>query len=190
MRIYNGTKKTLTLPYAGGENLTIAPKTPSGNVLCSTEFLSTLVTSYGTDEIAIIASGPFEITACANIPTSVNYVVQSLEEAIIRFHSGSDIEKVPEKTIKAAAKDAAEKIKKVEIKLPEEPKGDPIENLPEEPKKDNNEVKSGKAKDKKKDKAKETLTPTPEPDGINDEEKVEAPVTEGGVGLQKVEIEA
>ena len=85
MRIYNGTKATLTLPYSGGENLTIAPKTPSGNVLCTNDFIKSLVTSYNTDEVAIIAAGPFEITACANIPTAVNYVVQSLDEAIKRF---------------------------------------------------------------------------------------------------------
>ena len=85
MRIYNGTKSTLILPLTGSERVTIAPKTPSGNVLCSNDFLSLLVTSYTTDEVAIIASGPFEVTACANVPTAVNYVVQSLDEAIQRF---------------------------------------------------------------------------------------------------------
>lgn len=85
MRIYNGTRSTLTLPYTGGETLTIAPKTPSGNILCTSEFLSMLVTSYDTNEIAIVAAGPFELTACANVPTAVNYVVQGLDEAISRF---------------------------------------------------------------------------------------------------------
>ena len=86
MRIYNGTKKALTLPYTGGETLTIPAHQPSGNVLCSPEFLSSVITAYNTDEIAVIASGPFEISACANIPTATNYVVQSLDEAIARFN--------------------------------------------------------------------------------------------------------
>jgi hypothetical protein len=86
MRIFNGTKKVLTLPYTGGETLTIPAHQPSGNVLCSPEFLSSVITAYNTDEIAVIASGPFEISACANIPTATNYVVQSLDEAIARFN--------------------------------------------------------------------------------------------------------
>ena len=86
MRIFNGTKKALTLPYTGGETLTIPAHQPSGNVLCSPEFLSSVITAYNTDEIAVIASGPFEISACANIPTATNYVVQSLDEAIARFN--------------------------------------------------------------------------------------------------------
>ena len=86
MRIFNGTKKALTLPYTGGETLTIPAHQPSGNVLCSPEFLSSVITAYNADEIAVIASGPFEISACAIIPTAVNYVVQSLDEAIARFN--------------------------------------------------------------------------------------------------------
>lgn len=96
MRIFNGTNSTLTLPLNGAERLTIAPKTPSGNVLCSNEFLSTLITSYSTAEVAIIVSGPFEVTACANIPTAVNYVVQSLDEAIQRFAPKAPVEEKKE----------------------------------------------------------------------------------------------
>ena len=115
MRIYNGTKKALTLPYTGGETLTIPAHQPSGNVLCSPEFLSSVITAYNADEIAVIASGPFEISACANIPTAVNYVVQSLDEAIARFNP--DAKKVQE----IEKKKAAEEPKKEEPKA-EEPK--------------------------------------------------------------------
>ena len=171
MRIYNGTKKTLTLPYAGGENLTIAPKTPSGNVLCSTEFLSTLVTSYGTDEIAIIASGPFEITACANVATSVNYVVQSLEEAILRFHDAEPEKidkKVSDRTLKATVKKAAKKVKKVELELEEEKEETPADPL----------VETGK----------EDVNPEPEP---KEEEKVdEAPKDEEPKTEEEPKVEA
>ena len=129
MRIFNGTKKALTLPYTGGETLTIPAHQPSGNVLCSPEFLSSVITAYNADEIAVIASGPFEISACANIPTAVNYVVQSLDEAIARFNP--DAKKVQE----IEKKKAAEEPKKEEPKV-EEPKPEvkPEEAKPEEPK--------------------------------------------------------
>ena len=131
MRIFNGTKKALTLPYTGGETLTIPAHQPSGNVLCSPEFLSSVITAYNADEIAVIASGPFEISACANIPTAVNYVVQSLDEAIARFNP--DAKKVQE----IEKKKAAEEPKKEEPKV-EEPKPEvkpEEEKKPEEPKK-------------------------------------------------------
>ena len=122
MRIFNGTKKALTLPYTGGETLTIPAHQPSGNVLCSPEFLSSVITAYNADEIAVIASGPFEISACANIPTAVNYVVQSLDEAIARFNP--DAKKIQEEEKKKAAEKKAEPKPepKVEEKPVEEPK--------------------------------------------------------------------
>ena len=129
MRIYNGTKKTLTLPYTGGETLTIPAHQPSGNVLCSPEFVSSIITAYNTDEIAVIASGPFEISACANIPTANNYVVQSLDEAIARFNPDAKVVLEEEKK---------KEEEKVEIpKEEDEPK-------PEKP------SKSGSKKEKKK----------------------------------------
>ena len=120
MRIFNGTKKALTLPYTGGETLTIPAHQPSGNVLCSPEFLSSVITAYNADEIAVIASGPFEISACANIPTAVNYVVQSLDEAIARFNP--DAKKVQEIEKKKAAEEPKKEEPKVEEKPVEEPK--------------------------------------------------------------------
>ena len=115
MRIFNGTKKALTLPYTGGETLTIPAHQPSGNVLCSPEFLSSVITAYNADEIAVIASGPFEISACANIPTAVNYVVQSLDEAIARFNPDAKAKLAAEKA-NDEKKKAVEEPKKPEVK--------------------------------------------------------------------------
>ena len=141
MRIFNGTKKALTLPYTGGETLTIPAHQPSGNVLCSPEFLSSVITAYNADEIAVIASGPFEISACANIPTAVNYVVQSLDEAIARFNP--DAKKIQEEEKKKVAEKKGEPKPepKVEEKPVEEPKLKP-------------ETKSTVKADDKKEKAK------------------------------------
>ena len=137
MRIFNGTKKALTLPYTGGETLTIPAHQPSGNVLCSSEFLSSVITAYNTDEVAVIVSGPFEISACANIPTAVNYVVQSLDEAIARFNP--DAKKVQEME-KAKAK---EEPKKSTEKIDDE---EPKPEAKEEPKLKPETIKKEKAK--------------------------------------------
>jgi outer membrane biosynthesis protein TonB len=139
MRIFNGTKKALTLPYTGGETLTIPAHQPSGNVLCSPEFLSSVITAYNTDEIAVIASGPFEISACANIPTATNYVVQSLDEAIARFNP--DAKKIQEEEKKKAAEKKVEEPKKEEKPI-EEPKPE----VKEEPKLKPETIKKEKAK--------------------------------------------
>ena len=127
MRIFNGTKKALTLPYTGGETLTIPAHQPSGNVLCSPEFLSSVITAYNADEIAVIASGPFEISACANIPTAVNYVVQSLDEAIARFNPDAKAKLAAEKANEQEIekKKAAEEPKKEEPKVEEKPVEEP-----------------------------------------------------------------
>ena len=159
MRIFNGTKKALTLPYTGGETLTIPAHQPSGNVLCSPEFLSSVITAYNADEIAVIASGPFEISACANIPTAVNYVVQSLDEAIARFNPDAKAklaaEKANEQEIekKKAAEEPKKEEPKVEEKPVEEPKPEvkPVEEKKPELKP---ETKSTVKADDKKEKAK------------------------------------
>lgn len=142
MRIFNGTKKALTLPYTGGETLTIPAHQPSGNVLCSPEFLSSVITAYNADEIAVIASGPFEISACANIPTAVNYVVQSLDEAIARFNP--DAKKIQEEEKKKAAEKKDEP--KPEPKVEEKPVEEPKPEVKEEPKLKPETIKKEKAK--------------------------------------------
>lgn len=86
MRIYNATDAQLNVPFTGGQRLTIGAHSVSGDIMGSEEFLSLLVTSYDTNEIALIVSGPYEINVCAHIPTAANYVVQSLDEALQRFN--------------------------------------------------------------------------------------------------------
>ena len=85
MRIFNGTNSLLTLPLSGNQKLEILPKSVSQEFMGSTDFLSMVVTSLGSDEIAIVVSGVYELNTCANVPTAVNYVVQTLDEAVTRF---------------------------------------------------------------------------------------------------------
>lgn len=97
MRIFNGTNSLLTLPLSGNQKLEILPKSVSQEFMGSTDFLSMVVTSMRNDEIAIVVSGVYELNTCANVPTAVNYVVQTLDEAITRFGMKS---KEPEHTEK------------------------------------------------------------------------------------------
>jgi hypothetical protein len=104
MRIYNGTNSQVNLPLAGNQRITIAPKAVSGDIMSSTELLSLLVTSYRTDELALVISGPFEINLCATIPATTEYVVQSLDEAIQRFNSKPADNKKEEKPEEGGSK--------------------------------------------------------------------------------------
>ena len=85
MRIYNGTNSQVNLPYVGKERISIDAKSVSGNLGITNELISMIVTSYGADELAIIVSGPYELSMTSSNPVAVNYVVQSLDEAIERF---------------------------------------------------------------------------------------------------------
>lgn len=96
MRIFNGTNSLLTLPLNGSQKLEIHPKSVSQEFMGTNEFLSMVITSLSNSEIAIIVSGPYELNVCANIPTAVNYVVQSLDEAIVRFGLKKKEEPKPE----------------------------------------------------------------------------------------------
>lgn len=100
MRIYNATDSQISLPLIGSMRINIAPHSVSQDFLGGTEFLSMLVTSYDTTEIALIVSGPYELNTCANIPTATNYVVQTLEEALQRFNEKKKASTVKEEEAK------------------------------------------------------------------------------------------
>ena len=89
MRIYNGTKSMLDLPLTGMQRLSIPPHAVSGDFMPTNNFLSLLVTTFDYSELAVIVSGPYEISMCAGVPGSVGFVVQTLEEAIERFSEKS-----------------------------------------------------------------------------------------------------
>ena len=111
MRIYNGTKSQLDLPLSGIQRISVPPRAVSGDIMPSNEFLSLLVSSFDYSEIALIVSGPYEISMCAGVSGSVGFVVQTLEEAIERF-----AEKKPEEVIVEAKVSQPEEVVKPEEK--------------------------------------------------------------------------
>lgn len=112
MRIYNGTKSMLDLPLTGLQRLSIPSKSVSGDFMPTNDFLSMLVSTFDYNELAVIVSGPFEITMCANVSGSSGFVVQSLEEAIERFAEKTPevvvVEEVKEEVVVPVVEEVAE----------------------------------------------------------------------------------
>lgn len=120
MRIYNATNSQMNLPFPGG-TVSIAPHSVSGNLGANTSTISMLVSAYNTEEIAFIVGGPFELNLCSSIPTVVNYVVQSLEDAIERLEPKPEVKEIkvehePESIDTEKAKEDQPKAKKVVVK--------------------------------------------------------------------------
>ena len=122
MRIFNATNSVLTLPLTGSQNLIVQPKSVSQEFMGSNAFLSMLVTSFTNRQIAIVISGPYELNVCANIPTAVNYTVQTLDDAIKRFCLKKDVKKEPEKVCNCDK--CNEKSEEVVSESPKQPETD------------------------------------------------------------------
>lgn len=85
MKIYNGTKSVVDLPLANGSRLVVKPKSVSNEFLPTIQFLQMVVMSYSRDDLAFIPSGPSDTAMAANVSTMPGYIVNSVEEAVMRF---------------------------------------------------------------------------------------------------------
>ena len=121
MRIYNGKNSQVDIPLAT-QRVTIGPKSVSKDLMPSTEMLQLLSTSFDDSEIALIVSGPTELNLCAGVPSCTPLVVQSLDEALVRFNGG-DVKPEPNPE------------KKEEEPVAEEPVVEEMEEKEEEPEK-------------------------------------------------------
>jgi len=140
MKLFNATNSLLDLPWSG-QRLSIAPRSFSQDFMGTPDFIQLITSTYNNEEIAIIVAGPYELSMCASVPVAVNYVVQSVDEAIQRFGLKQETKKVEEV--------------KEEPKTPEpEPEPEPETVEPEEEKVE--EVKEEKPETTKKTKKKTT----------------------------------
>lgn len=112
MRIYNGKNSQVELPLAT-QRITIGPNSVSKDIMPNVEMLQLISTSFVDTEIALIVSGPSELNLCAGVPACTPLVVQSLDEAVIRF-KGTAPEKTEEKPV-------VEEPKKEEVVVEEVP---------------------------------------------------------------------
>lgn len=138
MRIYNGKDSLVCLPLNANQRISIDPHSVSGDFLPSTEFITMVIAAYNTDELALIVSSSFEINICANIVGAVNYVVQSLDEAISKFaipKEKGDEEKHYTECSKSSECDCNGHCKEENINEDTMPSPDPKEEVVEKPKK-------------------------------------------------------
>lgn len=90
MRIYNAKNSQIDIPLAAsGERLTVASKSVSKDFMPNKDFLSLIATAFDYSELALIVSGPFEISMCSQVSCIPGFVVNSLEDAILRFSGKS-----------------------------------------------------------------------------------------------------
>ena len=123
MRIFNGKNASLDLPLIGGTKLpAIAPHSLSMNFMPNEAFLNLIATAYDEHEIALVLSGPFEMTMCSNVAATLPLVCESLEEAIERFTPKDDKDKVAESQKKEEPEKEEEKVETPEPNEAVEPK--------------------------------------------------------------------
>ena len=92
MRIYNAKNSQIDIPLvAGGERLTVAAKSVSRDFMPNKDFLSLIAPAFDYNELALIVSGPYEISMCSQVSCIPGFVVNSLEDAILRFTKGEDL---------------------------------------------------------------------------------------------------
>lgn len=153
MRIFNATNSSMDLPW-GMQRLSILPKSFSQDIMGTPELVRVITSNYDTSEIAILVSGPFELSMCASVPVSVNYVVQSTDEVYKRFGLDKKEKATTEKKVQEVKEEAA--VAKVKEALKEEQE-EKVEETPatEEPKAEEEAPKPKKARKPRKKKTTE-----------------------------------
>ena len=142
MKLFNATNSLLDLPWSG-QRLSIAPKSFSQDFMGTPDFIQLITSTYNNEEIAIVVAGPYELSMCASVPVAVNYVVQSVDEAVQRFGLKEEkkVEEVKEEP------NTPEPEPKPETVEPEEKK---VEEVKEEKPETTKKTRTTKKKDEKK----------------------------------------
>lgn len=140
MRIYNSQNSQISIPLTATEKIIVPAHGTSLSFMPNPRILSLIVTSFDYSDIALIVSGPIEMTMCSETPCCSGFVVSSVEEAIERFTTPTTA------SMKCAAKviDPINEAKKTEKKA-EEPATTNDEEQPEPDAKVTEEVKAEEA---------------------------------------------
>ena len=132
MRIYNARKSQISIPLTATEKIVVPSYGTSESFLPNPKILSLIVTSFDYSDIALIVSGPNEMTMCSETPCCSGFVVNSLEEALERFQTETTasmkcaakvIDPINEERLEEAKK--AEKAESSEPEDKEEEAGEP-----------------------------------------------------------------
>lgn len=128
MRIFNGTKSQMSLPYVGGQRINIDPMSVSGNVGPTDELVALIVTAYTSQEVALIVSGPYELATTSRNPVAVDYVVQTVDEAIQKLAVKKEEEPKKEEAPKVEAPKTEGEVKPEEAMPVKRGRGRPRKN--------------------------------------------------------------
>ena len=120
MRIYNARKSQISIPLTATEKIVVPSYGTSESFLPNPKILSLIVTSFDYSDIALIVSGPNEMTMCSETPCCSGFVVNSLEEALERFQTETTASmKCAAKVIDPINEERLEEAKKAEKAEPE-----------------------------------------------------------------------
>lgn len=167
MRIYNSQNSQISIPLTATEKIIVPAHGTSLSFMPNPRILSLIVTSFDYSDIALIVSGPIEMTMCSETPCCSGFVVSSVEEAIERFTTPTTA------SMKCAAKviDPINEAKKTEKKA-EEPA---TTNDEEQPVPAAEEVKTKEAPQEVPQAEKQVAEETPEGPEEDAPQKKEAP---------------
>lgn len=146
MKLFNAKNSLIDLPW-GMNRLSVPPKSFSQDFMGTPDFIQLLVTSYDSTELAIVVAGPYELSMCASVPVAVNYVVQSMDEAIQKFGLGKEEKKEtsePEATVEPEPVKEPEPEPEVKEEEKKEEEVKPAAETPAEPKKKKSTKKTKK----------------------------------------------
>ncbi len=163
MRIYNSQNSQISIPLTATEKIIVPAHGTSLSFMPNPRILSLIVTSFDYSDIALIVSGPIEMTMCSETPCCSGFVVSSVEEAIERFTTPTT----------ASMKCAAKVIDPINEAKTEKKTEEPATTNDEEPEPAAEEVKTEEAPKAEAEK------PVPEeaPEGLEEDapKKKEAP---------------
>lgn len=133
MRIYNARKSQISIPLTATEKIVVPSYGTSESFLPNPKILSLIVTSFDYSDIALIVSGPNEMTMCSETPCCSGFVVNSLEEALERFQTETTASmKCAAKVIDPINEERLEEAKKAEKAESSEPENKEEETPAEE----------------------------------------------------------
>ena len=143
MKLFNAKNSLIDLPW-GMNRLSVPPKSFSQDFMGTPDFIQLLVTSYDSTELAIVVAGPYELSMCASVPVAVNYVVQSMDEAIQKFGLGKEEKKATEPAPEPEPVKEPEPEPEIKEEEKKEEEVKPAAETPAEPKKKKSTKKTKK----------------------------------------------
>lgn len=111
MRIFNGTNFNLDIPYTGSLRISIPPKSASKELILTNDTMQLVLGTFSSKEVALIVNSKYEASAYSDCPTLVNYVVESVEEAVSRFYEEPKEQPLTDEKL---LKEAEENVKEAE----------------------------------------------------------------------------